>query len=1033
MQPKSALRLRIALVVVAVFAALVSIATFGVDLPLSPFEPIRLNAPSVADSNGKRTAIVDSESRRILILNQDYKITGIVNCDALNAPVDAVTNVCVTDKTIYVAGVQYQKDSDLIVRERVVAYGPRGSSEAIVYDESVDNELIPSIKTMDCKDEDVFVVMASDSETQDDSAPSSKVRVVKLNRNTKEEIDTGKFIISDVFDLGYSFEANEFQTVSMRGVLDDDYGYASKKAAEAEANDAKQKSDAAPNKTTQKETEAETPFLGDHMFISLDLSNSGDAYLYDDATSSLCLLDDSNKLQTLFTEKGYDRVHVNGNYITLCNQASGFVAIARLDNSDFQKLDSVFIAPSLSALVGVVTACHVYLAIFAAVVIYRKVRALIASGRTQGIGPMFASFAVVLVLSIAIGYISYGSYQTMMQTREKEIDTFADYLGVTAETLSESMEKCRDRSAYRKNNDTFYEAYSSMFSIEMMAGSLASVATSNGLGTYVNVYGKDDKGVFYVNDSSREHVMGSTVLTANKDEIEKIFDTNETSLKAQVGSNLRDATLYRLVRIPTVDDKGTAGVIEVGSRLRTFEASVRGNLVQRILAALVMALVVYLTYAELRACAGCFVSYRELEHHHDAIAVLTRPFSFFVTLLSSIDAVMTTLIARALIGSTGMSGSSVLLALPAVMLGVGLAVGQAIYGFFGSRVLIQRLMRRGAIAVVLAAIFTGAAVWVGNFWLYCFAKLLMAIPFGLLYTLSYSLPRRADSDEVRALAAGGIKRTDTSAAALGTVLGGWVAQVLGNAWVYALVAIVGVILFVLAKRVLPRTKHPLEHEAKTVESRREAIVKLLTSKTTLPIIFFVMLPAILAAGYNSFLFPLFSANLGIETSAINNLFVLGQLVVFVCISGLERLEERYDKWRVAYFAVALLAVVFLLFSFNTTLAWAVLTIALVGVLCKATDGWKAMWPRSAKANGLTTGMATGSMFAVRSVLLIVQPLILGALLAAGNKTTVIVLGIICAVCAVLFYLTTRHSALAPNNQISLEEELLSDDTPLPLP
>ena len=122
-----------------------------------------------------------------------------------------------------------------------------------------------------------------------------------------------------------------------------------------------------------------------------------------------------------------------------------------------------------------------------------------------------------------------------------------------------------------------------------------------------------------------------------------------------------------------------------------------------------------------------------------------------------------------------------------------------------------------------------------------------------------------------------------------------------------------------------------------------------------------------------------------------------------------------------------MAVVFLVFSFNTALVWAVVTIALVGVLCKASDGWKAMWPRSAKANGLATGIATGSMFAVRSVLLIVQPLLLGALLAAGNNLPIIVLGLICVVCAIAFYFTTRHSALAPRKQISLEEELTRED------
>jgi predicted MFS family arabinose efflux permease len=373
---------------------------------------------------------------------------------------------------------------------------------------------------------------------------------------------------------------------------------------------------------------------------------------------------------------------------------------------------------------------------------------------------------------------------------------------------------------------------------------------------------------------------------------------------------------------------------------------------------------------------------------------------------------MTTLIARALIQSAGMDNSSMLFALPSVMLGVGLALGQAIYSVLGSRIVIRKLMTRGAIAMVFGAIFASIVVWQANFWLYCVAKLLMAIPFGLLYTLSYSLPRQAESDEVRALAAGGIKRTDTSAAALGTVLGGYTAQLLGNLWVYVLVAVASVAVLLMAWRLLPQTKQPLESNVNT-DSHREAVAKLFASRTTLPIIFFLMLPAILSAGYNSFLFPLFSANLGLGSASINNVFVFGQLVVFVFIPTLERLEERYDKWRVATVAVALLGVVFLLFSFNTTLVWATVTIALVGMLCKSADGWKAMWPRSAEAIGLTTGIATGLMFSVRSILLIVQPLVLGALLSISDRASVVVLGIVCSICAVAFYRTTKKTALAP--------------------
>ncbi len=1024
---KGRLRMRIALLVLAVLAGLVVVATFGSDLPFSPFAPVALKEPTLVDTDGDHTAIVDSESRNVLILNKDHKLTGIVDCGKLNSPIDAVTDVCVAEKAVYVAGVKYQKDSDIIVQERVIAYDMHGGSEAVVFDLQVDNLQNSSIKTMDSMGNDVDVVMVTQRISEGDGyRTQSDVKIERVSRGWHETASEQTLSLPFVHDVGYDRKCDLLATISLRGVLDDTYAFDPNAIFKDDGTDeavAETITDAAQKKSTDEET----PFLGDHMFTAVDIADNGIMYLCDDVTKSLCSLDEKNDLKVLGIGEGFGYVHCNGEHLAMCNRETDTVAVTKLDNIELKTFNSVEIAPSLSVVAGVVTACRVYLGAFVLSVIMRKVRVLIASGNARQMGPIVASGAVVLVLSIAIGYISYGSYKSMMQTREKEIDTFADYLDIPAFKLSKNMESCRNREAFRKNNDTLVDAYENMLEIELEAGGLARVATDNGIGTYVAVYGSDNKGVFYLSDSSNEHIMGSSFNGENKAEVEKVFKTNEVDGEMHEGTTLRDATMYRLVRIPTTDGKGTAGVIEVGSRLRSFEASITADLAERILAVLVMGLVVYLAYAELRACTKCFISYTGLKHHHDAIAVLTRPISFCVTMVSSIDAVMTTLIARALIGSTGMGDNRMLLALPAVMLGIGLAIGQAIYGFFGSQVVIQKIMRRGSILLIPAALFAAAVVWMGNFWLYCVAKLILAIPFGLLYTLCYSLPRRADTDEVRALAAHGVKRTDTSAAALGTVLGGFVAQVLGNAWVYVLVAVVGAILLIVVLRILPRTKTPLEHEPRSVDSRHEAIVKLITSKTTLPIIFFIMLPAILAAGYNSFLFPLFSANLGISTSAISNLFVLGQLVVYVCIGGLERLEERYDKWRVALIAITTLAAVFLLFSFNTALVWAVVTIAVVGVLCKASDGWKALWPRSAKANGLATGIATGSMFAVRSVLLIVQPLLLGALLAAGNNLPMIVLGLICAVCAVAFYFTTRHSALAPRKQISLEEELARED------
>ena len=65
------LRLRLASVIAAVLAILVVLATFGMALPPSPWVPVVFQEPTAADSNGTITAIVDSASQRVLILNSN--------------------------------------------------------------------------------------------------------------------------------------------------------------------------------------------------------------------------------------------------------------------------------------------------------------------------------------------------------------------------------------------------------------------------------------------------------------------------------------------------------------------------------------------------------------------------------------------------------------------------------------------------------------------------------------------------------------------------------------------------------------------------------------------------------------------------------------------------------------------------------------------------------------------------------------------------------------------------------------------------
>ena len=986
---KHARTLRIATAITAILAALVVLASFGIKLPPVPYRPIALDGPMIADTNDRITAIADAESRRVLILNYEHRLTGIINCESLNSPIEAVTDVCVSGGEVFVAGVKYEKDSDIIVRERVVAYDMRGGSREIVYDTGDVSVQSPTIKSLCEARKGVLVATLLEEEITGNDG-EDLMQVIYANRSGRESRVEEYVGWMSVFGLGYNEVCGTYATLSIRGLINDTFDQGTDSGRDG------------------------------YVFTSIDIADDGSIYARDDNSGAIYRIVDGGEPQKVRDGEGLGKIHVNGQMLTACNPKANRVEISDLKDADSLCFEEVYPTASLDTYVLVVWICRAYLGVYVLVFLTRKARKLIREENTSGIGPMFASLAVVMAMSLAIGYNTYGSYKALRQTRANEINAYADYFKSIAPSLSEGIDADLDRNAIRAQDDKLARVVSQIVFLEDRVGGLVFSSTENGIGAYAAVYGKDGQGAFYLSDSSNEHIIGTGVSTgSNRTDIEEIFNTNKDDPEMHSGRTLYDDSQYRLVRVPSSDGKDTVAVIEVGSRVRTFESSIMGQELQRTIALLVLVLVVYLTYAEIRACAECFLMYRHIQQTQarDALALLTRPFSFCVTLLSSVDGVMTTLIARSMLESHAGDDKGLLLALPTVMMGVGLALGQVVYGLLGSRVPLRKLIVRGALCVVAFALFTASVVWRENFGLYCFAKLLMAIPFGLLYTLSYSLPRRAKTDEVRELAAGGIKRTDTSAAALGTVLGGYAAQMLGNAWVYIIVAVTSIPAFLMAASLFPRGKKPLESKVED-EARvpyRVVVLRLFRERMTVCIILFAMLPVFLAAGYKSFLFPLFSADAGLDTSSINNMFVLGQLIVYVLIATLEQIELKYDKWRVTVVSVTLLGCVFLLFSLNATLVWAIVSIVLVGMLCKAADGWKALWIRSADACGVSAGVTVGAMFATRSVILVVQPLLLGWLLGSGNQVVTVVLGLLCAACGVMFYFTTRRTALAPKD------------------
>jgi len=976
----------VALAVCAVFAAMVLLATYGTVLPSAPFVSVPLNGPTVVDSDGEFTAVADTESRRVLIMNADGDLTGVTSCMTADSPIDAIFDACVSDGLVYLSGVRYVPDSDDIAQERVVVYDKGGNYRGTVFEIAGQGD-IPAIKSL-CDAHGGVAVAYENASDKDGEAPVGAIVVDYIGASGISRIGTVYSGAMRAFDAALAPKGEtgyQYATLSARGLLNDGESYY-----------------------------APQVHVG-HAFTAIDIDSNGTLYACDDATGALCsIAPNSMEVKNLVDGGNFHCVHVNNGVISLCKSDANTAILCDMTGAVKEKFTEVKPSIGFSARMLVVWASGLYLVMLALVLGIRKVHRLIKEGKTEGIAPLLTAVAVVIAIAVAVGSLSFASYQRMLDLRADEINMCADYLEASASDLSGPMEKVGNRDALRGSDEELAKAVESFFQALSPALNLVESAKRNNIGMYCSLYGKDDKGIFYLYGSSLDYVMGTSARETTSNGLQAAFEGKSAAGGELLrGRTPRDATQYRLVQIPTSDGKGVAGVIEIGCKTRSFESSITGDLAQRILDLLVMVLVVYLAYSELRACGRCLFSYRQRQQKDGAraAAVLTRPFTLAITMLTSVDSVMTVLIARDLLVKGGMGDSSLLLAVPALMLGIGLVVGQGLYAVAGSRVGLRRLMAIGAVAMLVCACLTCAAVASQVFWAYCAAKLVMAVPFGMLYALGYSLPRLAADGETRALAAGGVRRTDTSAAALGTVLGGYAAQALGNMWVYALVAVACLPVVLMAVNLLPRGMQPLEKLAQP-DSRNGSVFSFVRTPVALGIALFVILPATLAAGYASFLFPLFSADLGLSKTDINNVYVLGQLVVYVCITSIDQMEGRLGRWKMSTFAIALLGIVFLLFAVNTTLAWSIAVIALVGLLCKSSEGWKVMWLKAAGEAGVPAGRATGAMFAARSLALIAQPFILGALLGATDSVAVIVIGLVCIVCAGMFFLVTRRTSLA---------------------
>jgi hypothetical protein len=127
---KRLLALAIATAVISLFVVL---SVLGKPLVL-PWQPIELDAPALASFDDEGGVVVDSSRQRLLFVNGDAEVTGVVRLDSGETPITEAVGVSQRDGTVYVSGVRRAQDAENVVDEAILAYSCDGDPLGVVWE-----------------------------------------------------------------------------------------------------------------------------------------------------------------------------------------------------------------------------------------------------------------------------------------------------------------------------------------------------------------------------------------------------------------------------------------------------------------------------------------------------------------------------------------------------------------------------------------------------------------------------------------------------------------------------------------------------------------------------------------------------------------------------------------------------------------------------------------------------------------------------------------------------------------------------------
>jgi hypothetical protein len=699
-----------------------------------------------------------------------------------------------------------------------------------------------------------------------------------------------------------------------------------------------------------------------------------------------------------------------GPYVT-STLDSGSVLIFNAQSNEIRELTNLKLQNAFRLRTIGVMACAAYLAVAALALLVSAAARAVRSGRGEKVGRILAIGMFVALLVVLVSYFSREGYDEAVATRTSEVLTHANYLYMTPNAvLSNAANRVAERIQGTREADEDADYY-------LVCGDLDALVLSaedNGIGLYYNLYATDGAGdVRYVSSNRRDGIYGARVTDPDTaslvDEAARgagEYDGDVVSgIGARRGGDQTSTSIYAMVPLYT-DGGECRAVLELGSRMESFEFKQSRNAFERILAFCVLAASIYIGMSEFSRQGEAMLRYRKQRAAgvEGAGALLARTFTLVVRTASRADLALSAIVAKDILEASGGGESMLLIGLPPLAHSLGILIGRFVFSIMGPRRTGRSLLFPSVGVTVVALLACFASATQGAFWPFVLGKLVASVGFGVLLGSEATHSDVASNDTDRAIAKQ-YHFANTAANVFSGLLGGIVSAIWGTPVVYVASAALALSSGMMLWHMLPKGRICLDHTEKT--DARE-LVRVVLSPQMLPLFLCGGIPQALADGFGSLIFPLFMNSSGISDASISTLSSIGNVVTGLFDSPIKKARNVGDRRLRVFASLLCLAITFAPFAFNQTVVWAVTSIVIMSVLLKILDDWFWYQYASLPQFGFKKPQGRPLLDIERNICSTFQPIVLGALMTTGTLNTCLLLAVYFFVDAMVFGAIVRR-------------------------